>query len=86
MSTLSTTIQNAVRTTAPGRARTAALKAIRWVLRSGSMYVGPVKPNGTVPLVESRDEAQVYDGRDNEEMKRAFFGVHFGAPFYTELL
>lgn len=84
---VSSAIAQAVATTEKGKARTAALKAVRWVLRSGSMYVGPCDPKTLeTPLVQDRTAALVFDGRDNEVMRAAFFSHTFGAPFTPELL
>lgn len=86
-STIDTAIAQAVASTEKGKARTAALKAVRWVLRSGSMFIGPCDPKTLeTPLVTNRAEALVFDGRDNEVMRAAFFSHTFSAPFTPELL
>jgi hypothetical protein len=70
-----------------GPKRTKALKAVRWVLRSGSMFIGPCDPKTMeTPLVTDRAAALVFDGRDNEVTRAAFFSRLFDAPFTPELL
>lgn len=84
---VSTAIAQAVASSPAGKARIAALKAVRWVLRSGSMYVGPCDPKTLeTPLVTDKAAALVFDGRDNEAMRAAFFSRQFSAPFTPELL
>lgn len=87
MNAVSSAIQKAVSATEMGKARNAALKSVKWVLRSGSMWVGPVDPSTLdSTLVDSEKDALVFDGRDNEQTKAAFFSRHFSAPFTPELL
>jgi hypothetical protein len=84
---VSAAIAKAVASTEKGKARNAALKGVRWVLRSGSMFVGPCDPKTLeTPLVTDRAAALVFDGRDNEVMRAAFFTRLFSAPFTPELL
>ncbi len=79
-------IARAVSSSAP-RERVRSLKAVRWTLRSGSLYVGPVNPATLeTPLVADRSQALVFDGRDNHETRALFFGRLFSAPFTAELL
>lgn len=87
MNPVTLAIKSAVESSKAGKGRTAALKAVRWVMRSGSLYVGPVDPATLEsPLVSDVSEALVFDGRDNELAKSAFFASLFGAPFTPELL
>lgn len=87
MQTIDSAIATAVATSAPGKARKAALMGVRWVLRSGSFFVGPIDAKTMdCPLVTDRSQAQVYTGCDNHEMKARFFSAIFGAPFTTELI
>lgn len=85
-STVSTAIAQAVASSPAGKARNAALKGVRWVLRSGSMFIGPCDPKTLeTPLVVDRAAALVFDGRDNEVTRAVFFSRLFDAPFTAEL-
>lgn len=79
-------VQLACSSSPAGKARVQALKGVRWVLRSGSFWVGPVGADGVTPLVSEIGKALVFDGRDNEIMRAAFFSGLFGAPFVAELV
>jgi hypothetical protein len=84
---VSAAIAQALASTEKGKARNAALKGVRWVLRSGSMFIGPCDPKTLeTPLVQDRAAALVFDGRDNEVTRAAFFSRLFSAPFTPELL
>lgn len=79
-----TSLQSAI-AAASGNLR--ALKRVRWVLRSGSAYVAAVDLETLeTPLVGDRAKALVFDGRDNEVSRAAFFGALFGRPFVAELV
>ncbi len=83
----STPVETGAKKSREWSARIDALKAVRWVLRSGSMFVGPVDPttlNST--LVPDKADALRFDGRDNEVTRAAFFTALFSAPFTAELL
>lgn len=84
--TVADAIACAVESSDEGKARVKALKGVKWVLRSGSFFVGPMDAELNSTLVQSRDEALVFDGRDNEEMKAGFFSALFGSDFTPELL
>lgn len=87
MNPVTLAIKSAVESSKAGKERVAALRAVRWTLRSGSAYIGPVNPvTLESPLVSDVSEALVFDGRDNELAKSAFFASLFGAPFTPELL
>lgn len=80
-------IAAAVASSAVGPARVRALRGVRWVLRSGSFYVGPIDPvTLDNPLVSERGAALVFDGRDNQETRAAFFSASFGSTFVPELV
>jgi hypothetical protein len=82
-----TPVETGARKSREWSARIDALKSVRWVLRSGSMYVGPIEPATLEStLVDSIEDALVFDGRDNEQTKAAFFSRLFEAPFTAELL
>lgn len=81
------TVEDAIESSEGGKPRIDALKSVKWVLRSGSMWVGPVDPvTLDSTLVDSVKDALVFDGRDNEQTRAAFFSRHFEAPFTSELL
>lgn len=86
MNAITTAINSAVSASSEGRERIKALKAVRWVLRSGSMFVGPVNADLESTLVDNRKDALVFDGRDNEQMRAKFFSAYFSAPFTPELI
>lgn len=77
---------NAVNSTSAGKERNAALKRVKWVLRSGSMYVMPCTDNLESPLTVDKAEALQFDGRDNPDLKEAYFTSLFNAPFTAELV
>ena len=62
-------------------------KTIKYVLRSGSFYVGNIDPKTLEnQLVTDRAQAMVLDWRDNEQAKAKFFSATMGAPFVAEKL
>lgn len=85
--TVEEAIARAVDSTPEGKERTKALKAVKWVLRSGSFFVGPINPATLqATLVAGRKNALVFDGRDNETLKQSYFASLFSVPFTAELL
>lgn len=82
--TLADRIQRAIDTTpANSKARTSALKAIRWTLRSGGQYV---RLDGMNCTMGARGLAIVFDGRDNEALKKAFWEKELGIRMKLEVL
>lgn len=65
--------------TKPGtRARAKALEGVQWFLATeDGRAVGPM--GSTYGLV-SLEDAEIYDGRDNEEMKRRYFEAVLKVP------
>lgn len=80
-------IQTACDATPPKtRERMNALAAIRWVLRDQNGNYAALDSKGSAVTVESVNEALVFDGRDNEEMKCGFYGRITGMDYTVELL
>lgn len=80
-------IQAACSSTSPKtRERMNALAAIRWVLRDQNGNYAALGSKGSVIAVESINEALVFDGRDNEEMKRGYYRRITGMDYTVELL
>jgi hypothetical protein len=69
--TLSKYVADAVASSAPGKDRENALKRVRWILETedGSF----VRSGVSVSTVDDPAKATVFDGRDNEAAKTAFF-------------
>lgn len=67
-----------------GKTRNEALKAIQWRMRADNgQYAGMVGVHcALVPM----DQAQVFDGRDNEVIKLAFYQSALGCPLSIEIL
>ena len=86
MQTLSKLIETAVESTPPGPARNAALRAIRWRLHCPALgvYAGLGESGGIVAL-PSVTGAQVFDGRDNETSKVAFYSRATGIAWEVEV-
>jgi len=80
-------IARAVRGTRPfTAARSAALATVRWVLATEDGRFVAVDDRARATLVRDPGQAAVYDGRDNGELKRAFFGALFGVPLTVVIL
>ena len=87
MQTLSKLIAAAVESTPPGPARNAALREIRWRLHCPALgvYAGLDESGGIVAL-PSVTGAQVFDGRDNEVSKAAFYTRATGIVWQPEVV
>ena len=73
--------------TAPNsKERSKACATVKWVLKSGSAYIGPLDAEFTPMLVSDKSKATVFDGRDNEVTKAAFHSQIMDAPFTPETL
>jgi hypothetical protein len=83
---VSRAIMEAVNGSPAGKLRNAALKRVKWVLRSGSMYILPCSDNLESPLTTEKAEALQFDGRDNPDLKAVYFTALFKAPFTPELV
>lgn len=71
---LQSAIERACTASAPFTARrTTALAEVRWVLASDDGRFVSVDSRGFAGLTDAAAEATVYDGRDNERLKVAFF-------------
>lgn len=68
------------------RARRDALAAIRWVLRDQHGNYAALDSNACMTAVEDRADAIVFDGRDNEELKRGYYERITGLNYTVELL
>lgn len=69
------------------KARRQALASVQWVLGCASGYAAlAADPVGRCVIVDDIADAQVFDGRDNEEMKVRFFGAVLKTPFEPVLL
>ncbi len=79
-------IERAIKATAPRtKARNKALAAVRWVLITASGYAA-LSTDARCVVVPDIADAQVFDGRDNEETKAKFWTVQIGAPCIPQLL
>lgn len=84
MTALQPLIRAAMDTTAPrSKERDAALKRIKWVMRSGLLYAGL---QGLNIVLTTRDKATVFDARDNEERKLSFYQAVTGYKFEVEIV
>lgn len=83
-------IAEACATTAPGtKARKHALASVRWVLASCTGYAALVDDPVVIArcvIVDDIADAQVFDGRDNEEVKARFYGAMLKTDFVPVLL
>ena len=52
-----------------------------WRLKSGLLYAGL---NGMCAALVGPDDAEIYDSRDNPEIKARFFGAILGCKFEVE--
>jgi hypothetical protein len=85
MTTLSQSIAAAIAGTEPqSKARRKALSLVKWRLRSGLLYAGTDRALQAVLV--GPDEAIVFDGRDNEQVKADFWKATTGRTFKVELL
>ncbi len=65
--------------TKPGtRARAKALAGVQWFLATEDGRA--VGPRGTTYALVPVENAEIYDGRDNEEMKRRYFEAVLKVP------
>lgn len=86
-SSLAERIAHAVTTTKEGPQRTKALKAIRWVLAcSDGPEVYGCLYGYKCGLTQHVDNAQVFDGRDNDELKAKFWSAQLGRKMVPALL
>ena len=67
------------------KARNKALSAVRWVLICASGYAA-LSPDARCIIVPDIANAQVFDGRDNEEMKARFYSVMLKTHCVPQLL
>lgn len=56
-----------------------------WRLKFGLLYAGLRGQNATPALV-SIDDAEVFDSRDNPEMKARYYGAVLGCKFEVETI
>ena len=86
MQALQSPISSTVSSTPAGPARNAALRAIRWRLHCPALgvYAGLDESGGIVAL-PSVTGAQVFDGRDNEAAKLAFYRRATGIAWEVEV-
>lgn len=88
MSQLTEAIQKACDSTPPyTKAREKALAGVRWALKSddGYLVLGKSVIFDAPRFVASVKDATIYDGRDNEEMKRRYFEALTGKSLIVEL-
>ena len=67
-------------------ARNNALAKIRWVLRDQNGSYAGLDSQGRPVSVTAIKDAMVFDGRDNEKLKRDFYGRITGNDYTVELL
>jgi len=80
-------ISRACRGTAPkSPGRMKALAGVRWVLATDDGRFVKLTERLEVVLTHVPNEAAVYDGRDNEEMKCRFMQTLLGVPLTVVLL
>jgi hypothetical protein len=70
---LQSKITAAVASTKPGKERTEALKAIRWIMECNEGFAA--LSGLDCVLTTSPAKAQIFDGRDNEVTKLAFWSA-----------
>lgn len=86
-SLMQSSIERAVEGTRPfTAARNRALASVRWVLATADGRFVAVDGQAQVRLVSESAKAAIYDGRDNEELKRPFFEALVGVPLTVVLL
>lgn len=86
MTTLQKRIHEAYIATEPySLERTKALRGIRWVLSCAEGYAA-LSDDMECILVDDPAKAQVFDGRDNEVMKQAFYRGQLGRNLVPALL
>ena len=54
-----------------------------WKLKSGLLYAGLRGPAAT-PVLVADDNAEIFDSRDNPEMKARYYGAVLGCKFEVE--
>jgi hypothetical protein len=67
------------------KARNKALATVRWVLICASGYAA-LTPDARCIVVEDIASAQVFDGRDNEQLKARFWSIQLGTDCVPQLL
>lgn len=85
-STIQNRIATAIATTKPGAERTKAMKAIRWVLQTEDGQLATLLKGGICFVTKVVEEAQVFDGRDNEELKARFWSIQLGVKVVATIL
>lgn len=84
MKTIQSEINRACDSTKPfSKARSKALADVKWRLRCGLLYAG-LNESLDVVLVE-RGAAQIFDGRDDQDLKQRFYRAASGYKFEVEL-
>lgn len=78
-------ISQACATTVPGKARMKALSKIRWRLEAENGLCGGLDEKFGAALVLPHS-AQVFDGRDNEDLKKRFYEAALGVELAVVLL
>lgn len=85
--TLQERIQAACDSTPPKtRERNEALAQIRWALRDPNGNYAGLDSHAQIIAVSDVKDAQVFDGRDNEQLKRDFYSRITGMDYTVELL
>ncbi len=85
MQTIIQAIQNALSTTEPKtKARNKALASVRWVLASEKGFAA--LSGLQIIIVPDIAAAQVFDGRDNEEIKARYYTAATKTQFVPVLL
>ena len=62
-----------------------ALKQIKWRLKYGLLYAG-LDGVRCVLVADDDPRCQVFDGRDNEQMKARFYGALLNCKFEVEVI
>lgn len=85
--TLAERIQAACDSTAPKtKARNQALAEVQWVLKSDDGYLVAGGLTESPRFVDRIEDATVYSGLDNEEVKRSYFETLTNRSLIVELL
>lgn len=81
-------IQTAINATRPQtNARSKAMAGVRWALRCEQGYLSWDAGLGQgFEIVREIESATIYDGRDNEDMKRSYAAAVTGLSFSIQML
>lgn len=61
------------------------LRAIRWALKAGTGYAG-LSASGNCMIVRAIEDASIFTGLDNEELKARFWSIQLGMECVPTLI